>query len=221
MERKPSPGPLSQRPFVKIAARRSELPKRPVTPTQAAKERKPGPAEDESSLFLREAAGAKPLPPGPHPTYVPPINAPLPDPTAEDKAVREELRALVHGQKRFVLSDTHEFIEGAVEDLDRRIRLKLRRGDFAVQGHLDLHGFNRKEARSALQSFVYKKHLAGKRCVLVIHGKGRNSKDGQPVLKELMGRWLSRGELGRTVLAYCTAQPADGGAGAIYVLLRR
>jgi DNA-nicking Smr family endonuclease len=220
MKRKPVPGPLSQRPFSKIAAHHEQPPqRRPGAPAQPSKE-EPGPDDDDVTLFLREAAGAKPLPRGPHPDYSPPT-APLPDPGADDEAVREELRALVRGQKRFVLSDTHEFIEGAVEDLDRRIRLKLRRGDFAVEGHLDLHGFTREAAHTELQSFVHEKQLAGKRCVLVIHGKGRNSKDGQPVLKEMMGRWLSRGELGRTVLAYCTAQPTDGGAGAIYVLLRR
>jgi DNA-nicking Smr family endonuclease len=220
MARKPAPGPLSQRPFTKIVERQAELLKRPH-------EEKPPPRnealnpDDDPSLFLREVAGAKPLRPGPQPGYAPPTNSPLPDPAGEDESVREALRALVRGQVRFTLSDTHEFIEGAVADLDRKTRMKLRRGDYAVQGHLDLHGFNRKEAHGALQAFIRERHLAGKRCVLVIHGKGRNSKGGEPVLKELMGRWLSRGELGRTVLAYCTAQPIDGGGGAIYILLRR
>jgi DNA-nicking Smr family endonuclease len=127
----------------------------------------------------------------------------------------------VRGEIRFTLSDTQDFIEGAVADLDRRTKTKLRRGDFSVQEHLDLHGLNREEGHAALDAFVRAQRLAGKRCLLVIHGKGRNSKDGQPVLKEHMARWLTRGALGRAVLAFCTAQPADGGAGAIYLLLRR
>jgi DNA-nicking Smr family endonuclease len=172
-------------------------------------------------LFLRAVADAKPLPHGPEAPYVPPENVALPDPGEEDQAVRDELRALVRGEVRFTLSDTQEFIEGAVADLDRRTRQKLRRGDFSVQAHLDLHGLNREEGHAALDGFVRVQRLAGKRCLLVIHGKGKNSKDGLPVLKEQISRWLTRGALGRSVLAFCTAQPADGGAGAVYVLLRR
>jgi DNA-nicking Smr family endonuclease len=57
--------------------------------------------------------------------------------------------------------------------------------------------------------------------VLIIHGRGRRSKDQIPVLKERLKVWLSRGRVGRGVLAFCTARPADGGAGALYVLLRK
>lgn len=218
MAREPKRGPLSQRPFAKIVkpARLAEGTPRPAR--RLAAEATP---TDEATLFLREVADAKPLPPGPKAPYVPPTTSKLPDPTEDDAAVEAELRALVRGTVRFTLSDTQEFIEGAVADLDRRTRLKLRRGDFAVQAHVDLHGLNREEGHAALNAFVHQQHLAGKRCLLVIHGKGRNSKDGHPVLKEQMSRWLSRGALGRVVLAFCTAQSSDGGAGAIYVLLRR
>jgi DNA-nicking Smr family endonuclease len=219
MARAPVRGPLSQRPFEKIASGRPEAPtesKKGGGPARAST-----PSEDDPALFLREVADATPLPRGPQPPYVPPENVKLPDPEEEDRAVRDELRALVRGEIRFTLSDTQDFIEGAVADLDRRTRTRLRRGDFSVQGHLDLHGLNREEGHAALDTFVRAQRLAGKRCLLVIHGKGRNSKDGQPVLKEQMARWLTRGALGRAVLAFCTAQPADGGAGAIYLLLRR
>ena len=60
-----------------------------------------------------------------------------------------------------------------------------------------------------------------KRCVLLVHGRGTHSKDHLPVLKEALRTWLSTNRFGRHVLAFATAQPADGGAGAIYVLLRR
>jgi DNA-nicking Smr family endonuclease len=176
--------------------------------------------DDDPALFLREVADTKPLPVGPQAPYQPPP-AKLPDPDEEDQAVRDQLQSLVRGEASFTLSDTQDFIEGAVSDLDRRTRLKLRRGDFAVQGHLDLHGMTREEGHAALRTFIRSERLAGKRCLLVIHGKGRNSKDGQPVLKEHMSRWLTRGALGRAVLAFCTARPTDGGAGAVYVLLRR
>ena len=62
---------------------------------------------------------------------------------------------------------------------------------------------------------------AGLRCVLIVHGRGLNSKDQTPVLKERLKSWLARGRPARVVLAFTTARPCDGGAGALYVLLRR
>ena len=56
--------------------------------------------------------------------------------------------------------------------------------------------------------------------MLVIHGRGHNSPAGLPVLREQMSRWLTRGATGKSVLAFCTARPKDGGGGALYVLLR-
>jgi DNA-nicking Smr family endonuclease len=149
------------------------------------------------------------------------VEARLPDPNAEDREVTAELESLVRGEMAFDLSDTDEFLEGAVADLDRRTRRQLRHGEFAVQAHLDLHGLSRDEARDALAGFIGKQRGLGRRCVLIIHGRGLNSKDQIPVLKESMARWLSRGALGRQVLGFCTARPSDGGAGALYVLLRR
>jgi DNA-nicking Smr family endonuclease len=108
-----------------------------------------------------------------------------------------------------------------VADLDRRTRQKLRRGDLAIQGHIDLHGMTREEAKAALEAFVIGQHDSGHRVLLVVHGRGRNSKDGIPVLKERMSPWLSRGPLGRRVLAFCSARPCDGGTCALYVLLRK
>ena len=61
----------------------------------------------------------------------------------------------------------------------------------------------------------------GRRCVLIVHGRGRNSPDQRPVLKDAVKLWLTRGELGRRVLAFSTARSYDGGSGAMYVLLRR
>jgi len=187
---------------------------RPSTPAA------PPPEAEEAALFAEAVRGVRPLEQGPQ--RVQPAVAPrLPDPHAEDREVRARLEGLVRGEIAFDLSDTDEFVEGAVADLDRRTRLRLRHGEFAVQAHLDLHGLTRDEAREALGAFVAKQRALGRRCVLIIHGRGLNSKDQVPVLKESMGRWLSRGALGRQVLGFCTARPCDGGAGALYVLLRR
>jgi DNA-nicking Smr family endonuclease len=61
----------------------------------------------------------------------------------------------------------------------------------------------------------------GYRCVLVVHGRGLNSKDQVPVLKQRLTTWLSRGSWSRLVLAFTSARACDGGAGALYLLLRR
>ena len=133
----------------------------------------------------------------------------------------DELRALVSGDAPFDLADSDEFIEGKVAGLDHHLVRKLRRGDFAVQAHVDLHGLTRDEAKRSVEAFLRASRTAGKRCVLVVHGRGRHSKDQLPVLKDALRTWLSTARFARHVLAFATARPADGGAGAIYVLLRR
>jgi DNA-nicking Smr family endonuclease len=127
---------------------------------------------------------------------------------------------LVHGEIPFDFTGTAEHIEAHVAGLDRRLVRKLRRGEYAVQAHLDLHGMNRTEARDAVAGFVRKCHREDKRCVLIVHGRGFGSKEGIPVLKNKLAAWLTRGAIGRKVLAYASARPYDGGVGAVYVLLR-
>jgi len=133
----------------------------------------------------------------------------------------DELKALVNGDRPFDIADTEEFIEGRVAGLDQAIVRKLRRGDYAVQGHLDLHGLTREEAKGAVDGFLRDARRAGKRCVVLVHGRGLHSKDQLPVLKEALRSWLGQHRFARHVLAFATARPADGGGGAVYVLLRR
>ena len=118
-------------------------------------------------------------------------------------------------------ADTDEYLEFLAPGIDRRLLRKLRAGEYALQGHVDLHGMNREQARAAVDRFVEQSRLAQRRCVLIVHGRGLNSKDQIPVLKEAVKSWLARGRLGRQVLAFASARPCDGGAGALYVLLRR
>ena len=99
--------------------------------------------------------------------------------------------------------------------------MKLRRGEFSVQGHLDLHGLTRDEAKRAVEEFIRGARTAGKRCVLLVHGRGLHSKDQVPILRDAVRGWLATNRFSRHVLAFATARPADGGAGAIYLLLRR
>lgn len=95
---------------------------------------------------------------------------------------------------------------------------RLRRGQYAVRGELDLHGLRREEARAALGPFLAAARAGGGRCVRIVHGKGLRSGPRGPVLKAALNGWLRRH---RPVLAFCSARGPDGGSGAIYVLLDR
>lgn len=131
------------------------------------------------------------------------------------------LSDLVAGTAAFDIADTTEFVEGAVIGLDPRLVRRLRAGEFAHQAHLDLHGLTAEEARPVVDRFLTEAFRRGYRCVLLIHGRGLNSKDHVPVLKKRVAAWLARGAAARIVLAFTTARQHDGGTGALYVLLRR
>ena len=93
---------------------------------------------------------------------------------------------------------------------------KLRRGDWKIQREIDLHGLRTDDARNALAQFIRKAHREGLRCVRVVHGKGHGSPGKTPVLKNRVHSWLVQK---KEVLAFVQARPADGGAGALVLLL--
>lgn len=94
---------------------------------------------------------------------------------------------------------------------------RLRRGYWKIDETLDLHGFTRDEARQELTLFLENCLRDRYRCIRIVHGKGLGSKDREPVLKTRVGNWLIQCA---DVLAFCQARPADGGGGALLVLLR-
>lgn len=177
---------------------------------------------DPATLFRQAVAGVTPLKPAARtrvdvPAPASPARA-ITDPDAEALAA---LCDLVTGTARFDLSDSDEHLEGAMLGLDPRLLRRLRAGEFAYQAHLDLHGMTTAEARREVETFLARAHQDGKRCVLIIHGRGHNSRDQIPVLKSQLATWLARGQRTRLILAFASARPCDGGVGALYVLLRR
>jgi len=199
---------------------KKEPPAPPPKPPPPPPPRREGLSDED--LWQMAIDGAAPLEdrqerirPGPRP------QARVPAQLDPEIVAYEELRALVRGEAPFDLSDSDEFIEGSVHGLDPRVVRRLRKGEFAVQGHVDLHGMTREEAKAALEAYVLRARHAGKRCVLVVHGRGLHSKDQVPVLKDALKRWMATARFSEHVLAFATARPHDGGAGAVYLLLRR
>ena len=178
------------------------------------------PQKDDETLFREAIDGARPLARS-RTTRVavePRVTVSI---VTEEAEVLAELSDLVSGQGPFELTETEDYVEGTRNGIDPRLVTRLRRGEFAIQGHIDLHGMTRDDAKVALTDYIVDSVRKGRRAVLIVHGRGRGSPGGHPVLKHSTAHWLSHGTLSGYVLAFTTARPPDGGAGAMYVLLRR
>ena len=112
--------------------------------------------------------------------------------------------------------ETGDFLEFRRPGIQNRVFHDLQRGVIEARASLDLHGLRVHEARPALARFLAQSLAAGRRCVRIIHGKGRSGSAQQPVLKHKTNQWLRQRE---EVLAFVTAPRWDGGTGAVYVLL--
>jgi len=115
------------------------------------------------------------------------------------------------------LLETDENLAYCRPEIGPDVVRKLRRGVWALQGQIDLHGLRREQAREQLAAFLRDSARAGLRCVRVVHGKGNGSPGREPVLKGKVRHWLVQRD---EVLAFTQARAIDGGAGAVIVLLR-
>jgi len=179
--------------------------------------------EDGERLFREAMSGVVPLPRD-GADRVPPSPPPKISPRfweQEELEVHTYLVDLVTGDVPFELSYSDEYVDGAVVGLSPKVMKKLRQGELSYQDYVDLHGYNREEARNLVTRFLKRSVASKYRCVLIVSGRGLNSKDKQPVLKQSLVQWLIRAPLKRMVLAFASARSYDGGAGAFYVLLRR
>ncbi len=220
----PPPGAFEYRPFNTLGPKRAVATANAPAPQPASAPDDPAPPDppSDAALFLRAVGDARPLSSARRQRVAPPAPAhgrrEVTDPDAEALA---ELSDLVAGAGPFDIADGIEFVEGAAAGIDRRLVRRLRAGDFAYQSHIDLHGMTAEEAHAGVDRFLLRAYRDGQRCVLIVHGRGHNSKDQIPVLKTRLAAWLARGRWARLVLAFTSARPYDGGTGALYVLLRR
>lgn len=159
-----------------------------------------------------------PLPPhgrrhGPHELQPRPAPEPRQRQLDEQAALKEALSDEVDVES-LLLTDDHLSFRRAGVGAD--VVTRLRRGHWAIQAEIDLHGLRREEARDALAAFVRQAAQRGQRCLRVVHGKGHGSPGRQPVLKGKVQRWLGQSA---EVIAFTQASGPQGGAGALIVLL--
>ena len=163
-------------------------------------------SEDERRAWREEVSDVRPLPPSPRRVVAR-------ESASAGRTPRDETAA----DRPWVVEDDGQRHRGRAPDVSRDLPRRLAAGGFPVEARCDLHGMTRDEAAAALARFVADARGAGHRTLLVIHGRGTHTPEGRAVLRTFVLRWLRRAE----VLAFASAPPRLGGAGATLVRLRR
>lgn len=132
----------------------------------------------------------------------------------EASALEESLRTVAQPDAGTATGEELLYVRAGIP---RNVLRNLRRGHWVIREDLDLHGLTAPQARIVTAAFLAACVQRGVRCVRIVHGKGLRSPNREPVLKRKLGHWLMQRD---EVLAFCEAQPADGGSGAVVVLLR-
>ncbi len=146
-------------------------------------------------------------------------NTPKPRPIPQQsnldkKKVMHELLVSPTEHEEMQPGDSLAYMQPGIQ---KQVFRKLKKGQYSIEAELDLHGLTRDESQQQLSEFITYAQEQGIRCVRIIHGKGYGSSNKGPVIKPLVNQWLQR----RTeILAFCSARPADGGTGAVYVLIK-
>lgn len=169
-------------------------------------------ADDDAALFRAAIGPVKPA----AEVAAPPRKAP-PKPRAR-MAERDEHDARSEFQRGLDLLEAGDSLSYKRESLPSNLFNRLKRGQFSVQDELDLHGATALQAEGLLRQFFKEAHDHDFGCVRIVHGKGLQSNDGAPVLKNLVDRLLRQRN---DVLAFHSAPANQGGTGAVLVLLRR
>lgn len=175
-------------------------------------------ADDDHALFRREmeADGVAPIAHRSRAAIAPPKPRPIPRHSrADEAAVPAESLRDTSGWDSDI--DTGDLISHLRAGLPGDILRKLRRGHWAIQDSLDLHGATTDVARAELAHFLAHARHTGLRCVRIVHGKGTRSPGNVPVIRNKVRLSLAQRD---EVLAFCDANPADGGSGAAVVLLK-
>ena len=181
--------------------------------TKAPRERRV--RRDEALLWRHVTDGMAPLDDG---TVAIPEDVPPEEPAASGEAIRQTPPP--PRPPPLTAQDLPRLETGTVAGVDKRTAARLRRGQLPIEGRLDLHGLTQAEAHRELGDFLAAAQEDGRRCVLVITGKGGRA-GASGVLRAEVPEWLNGAEMRPHVLSFCHAAPRHGGLGALYVLLRR
>jgi DNA-nicking Smr family endonuclease len=181
---------------------------------QAAREKRQNATDKD--LFIRAAGLVKPLQIGER-VVLKKAQAPIlvMQQDLDEQAVLRE--AISDEFDVSTLLDVDDHMSFRRSGIGTDVTRKLRMGQWSIQRQIDLHGLRRDEAREALSAFIREAFRHGIRCVRVVHGKGLGSPGKAPILKSRVHSWLVQKN---EVLAFVQAKPADGGAGALVVLLK-
>ena len=181
----------------------------------AAREAAARRAQAAQTLFARAAGPVQPL--RAHGRVVQAPAPAAPEPRQRQRDEQAVLREAISDEfDASTLLQVDEHLSFRRPGIGPDVAARLRRGHWAVQGQIDLHGLRVDEAREALGQFLRDARRAGWRCVRVVHGKGLGSPGRAPVLKGKVHGWLVQKH---EVLAFVQARPLEGGAGALLVLL--
>ena len=190
---------------------------------QAEREKRERIARERAIEFRSAMEGVKKMPESNRYVYRPVQEALLREQPQRRVLSQEEDDALVLQQSLSDLFDVDGLLDDdptlsyAKEGVGSDILKKLRKRHWPIQDELDLHGMTVEAARGQLGDFVGRWVRRGVRCVRVIHGIGYGSPGGEPVLRSVVHSWLVQKD---EVVAFCVANRADGGHGALIVLLK-
>ena len=176
-------------------------------------------SEQDQQVFLNEVADVRPL--KSEKRIETAKKRPSPRPINHQYSTELEQQAGLQ-----MMSDPVDLRDAEVGDvlffarsgIQQKVQRKLRRGEFPIEDELDLHGYTVLEAKAAINEFFYDCKKQHKRYVRIIHGKGYRSEQKIPVLKTHVAYWLPQHN---DVMAFSSARPADGGTGALYVILKK
>lgn len=135
--------------------------------------------------------------------------------------VTNPLQDFMDGKLEFALNATEDYVEGHILGIDLMTVGKLQSRQYSPEAHIDLHGLNAEQAYHNLIAFFRNSYQRGLRTVLVVTGKGKNSINGMPILRNKVQEWFTKDPFRRVIIAFCTAKQEDGGTGALYVLIRK
>jgi DNA-nicking Smr family endonuclease len=174
------------------------------------------PDDDDASAFRQEVKDVAPIKAKARVVAPPKQPPPIPVQSALDEreALADSLSDRIADEIRL---DIGEELSWRRDGIPPDTLRKLRRGHWALQDDLDLHGLTVDQARPLLAAFLGGAVRRGLRCIRIVHGKGHRSASGEPVLKRKVAGWLAQRD---EVLAYVQARPEDGGGGAVLVLLK-